>query len=323
MTDLPRRAADNKTAAAQALSDAGQGSQSSAAGAAAGGRAPKRPMSNLQARLITGIIIAAFTLAISWAGGRGFIFFCLCIGAAVLHEWHEIVKAGTARAALWCSWLFYLALAAALLLAPAAGFGPGAVLALAAAGAVLSYFITWRQKDAGQAALAAGGFVYAALFPLSLACLRMGAGQGAAAGLYWVLFLYVAVWGSDIGAYAFGRALGGPKLAPAISPNKTWSGALGGALCAVAAALCFSCFAGAAFQPAAAGLSGGWPVIFAALALSVVAQAGDLLESRFKRAFGVKDSGRLLPGHGGIMDRVDGLLPAAAVFAAFLPLFYL
>ncbi|MFC6490689.1 phosphatidate cytidylyltransferase, partial [Nitratireductor sp. GCM10026969] len=103
-----------------------------------------------------------------------------------------------------------------------------------------------------------------------------------------------------------GRALGGPRLAPAISPGKTWSGAIGGALGGLAAGL------------AVAGFDSGEPALLwgglVALALSVVSQAGDLFESALKRRHGVKDSGRLIPGHGGVMDRVDGLVAAALLF---------
>ncbi len=121
-------------------------------------------------------------------------------------------------------------------------------------------------------------------------------------GLHWVLFLAVIVCAGDIGAYLVGRLVGGPRLAPRISPGKTWSGALGGTLCAVAA--------GVAVAPAYPAASAP-----AALLLSLVAQAGDLLESAMKRRFGVKDSGSLIPGHGGLLDRLDGVLTAAPVAA--------
>ena len=127
-------------------------------------------------------------------------------------------------------------------------------------------------------------------------------------GYWWVLLLAAIVWGGDVGAYLIGRLVGGPRLAPAISPGKTWSGAAGGTLVAVLAAIAV------------------WPERIAlvapiALFLSIVAQAGDLLESAVKRRFGVKDSSRLIPGHGGLLDRLDGVLtsaPAAAVVVLVL-----
>jgi phosphatidate cytidylyltransferase len=120
-----------------------------------------------------------------------------------------------------------------------------------------------------------------------------------------VLFLVLVVWASDIGAYACGRAFGGPKLWPAVSPNKTWAGALGGLVAAMAAGTAVAVLAGSAwvFAPAAAVL------------LGIASQAGDLLESAIKRHFRVKDSSQLLPGHGGAFDRLDGVLGAAPVAA--------
>ena len=120
------------------------------------------------------------------------------------------------------------------------------------------------------------------------------------AGLLNTAFLLTVVWASDIGAYGAGRLFGGPRLAPRISPGKTWSGGVGGLCAAVLAGACFGPFPGA--------------LLVAAL-LGVVSQAGDLWESAIKRKFGVKDSGRIIPGHGGVLDRVDGLLAAAPVAA--------
>ncbi len=124
-----------------------------------------------------------------------------------------------------------------------------------------------------------------------------------------LLFLLLLVWASDIGAYASGRAIGGPRLAPRISPGKTASGALGGLAAAVLVGV------------AAATISSTAVIRAGALAglLGMVAQAGDLAESYAKRRFGVKDSGRLIPGHGGLLDRVDALL-AVALAAAILAL---
>jgi phosphatidate cytidylyltransferase len=126
-----------------------------------------------------------------------------------------------------------------------------------------------------------------------------------------LIFLLGAVWGTDIFAYAAGRAIGGPKLAPAISPNKTWAGAIGGLIGGVAVAMAI----GVGLR-----LSAIPETLITAILLCLSTEAGDLLESAFKRRFGVKDSGWLIPGHGGILDRVDGLLLAAPVYAA---IFYL
>jgi phosphatidate cytidylyltransferase len=115
-----------------------------------------------------------------------------------------------------------------------------------------------------------------------------------------VLVLLLIVWATDIAAYLAGRLIGGPKLAPAISPGKTWSGAAGGLAGALVVAVVAS--------------PGAWGLAMAAV-LSVVSQMGDLMESGIKRHYGVKDSGKLIPGHGGLLDRLDGVLTAAPVAA--------
>lgn len=148
---------------------------------------------------------------------------------------------------------------------------------------------------------------YAVLPAVTLAYIWAAGGgrEGGYISIYWVL---AVVWATDIGAYAFGRMIGGPKLAPSISPNKTRSGAIGGLVCAIA----FSALLLWAFKlnikPAHIG---------AAFLMSIISQAGDLFESALKRRYGVKDSGTLIPGHGGFMDRFDGLWAAAPIAAVF------
>ncbi|MFZ1681999.1 MAG: phosphatidate cytidylyltransferase, partial [Rhizobiaceae bacterium] len=138
---------------------------------------------------------------------------------------------------------------------------------------------------------------YALLPAIAFSSLRDGPSGFAA-----ILFLFAAVWATDIFAYFTGRAIGGPKLAPAISPGKTWSGAVGGTVFAVLAVVALAFVLPALALPA---------ILVPAIALSVVSQIGDLAESAFKRHFGVKDSGNFIPGHGGVMDRIDGLAVAA------------
>jgi phosphatidate cytidylyltransferase len=144
---------------------------------------------------------------------------------------------------------------------------------------------------------------YVGLTLLALVWLR----DGAHAGWPSVFFVFLVIWGTDVGAFFVGRALGGPRLAPGISPNKTWSGAFGGLAVAATAALIW----GEAFSPAAVSVQ----TVAIALVLSLVGQVGDLFESAVKRRYGVKDSGDLIPGHGGMLDRIDALLAAAPVFA--------
>ncbi len=132
--------------------------------------------------------------------------------------------------------------------------------------------------------------------------LRSDGGDGFLA----VIFLFAVVWATDIVAYFVGRAIGGPKLMPNVSPKKTWSGALGGTLAAIVVAVAVA---------KAAGLTGLFAVAMLAVVLSVFAQAGDLFESFLKRRFGAKDSSHLIPGHGGLMDRLDGFVSASVVAA--------
>ncbi len=148
----------------------------------------------------------------------------------------------------------------------------------------------------------AAGVAYAAVLLFAPLILRRDPALGFAA----ILFLFAVVWATDIAAYFAGRALGGPKLWPAVSPKKTWSGAIGGTLGGVVAGM---------LALKLAGVSVGPMLVLVACLLSVVAQAGDLIESAVKRHFGAKDAGSILPGHGGVMDRLDGFLTAAAAAA--------
>ena len=133
-------------------------------------------------------------------------------------------------------------------------------------------------------------------------------------GLFWAAWLFIIVWATDVGAFVFGKAIGGRKIAPTISPSKTWAGLFGGMIMVMLVAATFALMSGkwanAPATPFFIGLSFGlW-----AMPLAVLAQMGDFFESWMKRRAGVKDSGHLIPGHGGLFDRVDGLIPVAIVF---------
>jgi len=174
-----------------------------------------------------------------------------------------------------------------------------AVLVAAAATAV---FYEWTRISRGWgAAWYIGGFAYALVAALSLLWIRDRVDNGIAL----VMWVFLIVWATDVGAYFAGRSIGGPKLAPAISPKKTWAGFYGGVVAATVLGALWVYFT-------------GLPATFLLLAplFSVVAQGGDLFESWMKRRAGVKDSGALLPGHGGVFDRLDGLLPVAILTAA-------
>lgn len=174
-----------------------------------------------------------------------------------------------------------------------------AVLAAAAATAV---FYEWTRLTRGWGlAWYLGGFAYALVAALALLWVRDRADYGMAM----VLWVFTLVWATDIGAYAAGKAIGGAKLAPSISPGKTWAGFYGGIAAATMLSGAWALFTG--LRPV---------LLLLAPLFAVAAQGGDLFESWMKRRAGVKDSGRWLPGHGGVFDRLDGLLPVAILTAA-------
>jgi phosphatidate cytidylyltransferase len=192
---------------------------------------------------------------------------------------------------------------AMILIALAAVVLGGYAFAVLAAAVATAVFYEWTRLTKGWGpAWYIAGFLYAAVAALALLWIRERADD--ANGLRLVLWVFIVVWSVDIGAYFSGRTIGGPKLAPSISPGKTWAGFYGGV--------------------AAATLLGGAWVLYTSLPLvllllaplfAAAAQGGDLFESWMKRRAGVKDSGRWLPGHGGVFDRVDGLLPVAILTA--------
>jgi phosphatidate cytidylyltransferase len=225
--------------------------------------------------------------------GRPFFDALIAVGAAVLAwEWFGLCGVGLPR-------IIGLTLGGALLMTVAVASGFGIPHALAA---LLVGTIAVSVVSRGEPWLS-GGMIYLGLPCVALIWLRNDpiAGRGV------VLWLISVVWAADIGAYAAGRLIGGARLAPRVSPNKTWAGLAGGIGFAAATS---AGFAGAnghlqLFGPAALGA-----------VLGLTAQAGDLAESWMKRRFGVKDTSALIPGHGGLLDRVDGLLTVTLVVAS-------
>lgn len=248
-------------------------------------------MSNLQLRIVSAVVMAAVVLALTWLGGLPFRVFGALVSAAIFYEWtrmsRPVAAAGTGLLPEVLMLVFLCALVAGLSAIPLLLVIVAVVLVVAAVASVRGV----SQWDAS-------GLAYAALSGFSLALLR----DADRSGLVAILFLFAVVWATDIFAYFVGRAVGGPKLAPSISPGKTRSGALGGAVGGVLAGLVLAAATGAENLAVLGAV---------ALVLSVVSQAGDLFESWVKRRHGKKDSGSLIPGHGGVMDRVDGLVVAA------------
>jgi phosphatidate cytidylyltransferase len=242
------------------------------------------------------LVLAPLAIATAVVGGWIFVAACTVTAALVLWEWSILVT----RAPDWrilAPGLPALCAAAVLAQLDAPGLATAAV-GLGGLGAVAATGAARRRP--GAVLWAAAGMGYAGIVLISPILLRRDPQMGFAA----LAFLFATVWSTDIFAYLTGRALGGPLLAPRLSPKKTWSGALGGLAGGVVAGALVA-YASAGTYPVAAGVL--------ALILSIAAQGGDLLESSVKRRFGAKDTSTLIPGHGGVMDRVDGFLVAALV----------
>ena len=256
---------------------------------------PDPRWSDLRKRVLSAGVLLPVALGCLWYGGLPFTVLIAVAAFGMAYEWVAMCGRGgwTRPGAM----LPPIALAASIL--AGGGYAVTGLEALAIGTAVL---LAFGRSIASRATLAIG-LPYAGIGAVALVWLR----TDVQAGFSNVLFLLLIVWGSDIGAYLSGRLFGGKKLAPAISPGKTWSGAAGGLICAVGVALAAAWCLDPTSTIWRAGLVGA--------ILGVVAQMGDLLESAIKRHFGVKDSGKLIPGHGGLLDRLDAVLLAAPVAA--------
>ncbi|MCB8874832.1 phosphatidate cytidylyltransferase [Acidisoma silvae] len=246
---------------------------------------------DLGKRVGSAIVLAPLALTCLWFGkGAWAILIAACaLGCAA--EWVGMNKA---KPWAWPTVLLPLGMAAIPLIDH--NFGGLTALGTAAVFAVIGWLVFGRDT---RALWLAGGFVYLAPAVIALVRLR----HLPSVGRWDMVYLVLIIWASDIGAYLVGRLVGGPKLAPAISPGKTWSGAVGGTLAAALVGL------------GVAGLvSHRIPLVHCvviSIIIGIASMIGDLLESGFKRYFGVKDSGRSIPGHGGLLDRLDGMLTAA------------
>lgn len=248
---------------------------------------------DLPARAGAAIVLMAVALGTAWAGGVWFVLFWLAAAGLILWEWQNLVGAGGAPWRLIPGGASLVV--AALLAAEGYALAAIAVLGAGALGGALA-----QRGDARLRLWTGAGVIYAGALLVSVCLLRLSWPYGFRA----VMWLFAVVWGTDIMAYFGGRLIGGPKLWPRVSPGKTWSGFWVGVLCGAAAGLLV------------APQAEHYGVVFLfGLAAGAVAQAGDLFESALKRRFGAKDSSHLIPGHGGLMDRLDGFI-AAALFAA-------
>jgi phosphatidate cytidylyltransferase len=245
--------------------------------------------SNLALRVLSAVVLAPLALFTAYLGDWPFALFWGAAALAVLWEWITLVV------------------------------GPAYRLMFSSCGAALAIagFLAWLGRPTAALLIIGLGGLAAAIFapPERRLWVTIGIGYAGALllapiflradqtfGFAVIVLLFAIVWSTDIFGYFAGRAFGGPKLLPAVSPKKTWSGAVAGTVGAMIVALLVANWFGSFSKPA---------VLLIALFLSVLAQAGDLLESWVKRQFGAKDSGQLIPGHGGVMDRLDGFWAAA------------
>jgi phosphatidate cytidylyltransferase len=240
-------------------------------------------------RLLSGLAMVAVVALFTFSGTIAFAVMTVAVSLVVSWEWARLVEGPDAGVVMVVQ-LGAVAVAGVL----AGSISPGLALLALCIGAILALVLSLDRNSL----LAALGVLYAGLPAVSLIWLR----SDEPFGLRAVVFLILIVATADTAAFVSGRVLRGPLLWPRVSPKKTWSGLLG--------ALVASAIVGALFW---AVVPGGSPLRLAAAGavLAAVAQAGDLAESALKRRFGAKDSGALLPGHGGVMDRVDGLVAAA------------
>lgn len=263
---------------------------------------------DLTLRVRSGLILGPLALVFVWLGGGAFFAWLLVAGVIALHEWVRLSLPDlTTRQTL----PFQLCLLAMLVTAATAGPLPAiaAGLILGPVCWVLGIGLAqtlegWPPASHADALWLAGGVPYLGLSVTSLLWLR----DLPDSGLALTLFLLAAVWATDIGAFFLGRLCGGPRLAREISPQKTWSGLLGGMVCAGLAGGLVALSAGGAHP---------WIAVLVGFGIALIGQMGDLFESVLKRRHHKKDSGGLIPGHGGVLDRVDGLIASAPALALF------
>jgi phosphatidate cytidylyltransferase len=254
--------------------------------------AARRGSRNLLMRVIAAVVLAPLAIAIAYAGGWLWLGFVTLAAIGLYVEWLTIVGARTPR--VTAAGVMALFGAAVWL-----GLGRiGATYVFVALGVILAALLSPHRR--GWAALG-GCYAFAAL--IASVAVRLDPVWGFTA----LMFVLLIVWVTDIGGYFAGRGIGGPKLWPRVSPKKTWAGAIGGFAASLMVAAGFAAF----------GLGKTLPLLLLGAVLSIGSQLGDLFESAVKRRFGVKDSSHIIPGHGGLLDRLDGFVAAVVLAAIF------
>lgn len=261
---------------------------------------------NLFKRVVSALTLLPVVLGLIYLGGWYFYALLAAGGILMLREWFSLT--GVGDASRYLPYFAALSLSALVTAVPTGISGAStSIIMILMAGTLLAQTPAKIARDASTDSSrknAGAGGAYVTMALVALAWLR---GQDEN-GLI-VIWLFFAVWAMDVGGYFAGKGIGGPKLAPVISPKKTWAGLIGGMVLAALVSLAISLL-----------FDLGDPLLmpFAAAIVAVIAQMGDLYESAIKRALDQKDSGNLIPGHGGILDRVDGLIFAAPAVAVAL-----
>jgi phosphatidate cytidylyltransferase len=251
---------------------------------------------SLQLRVLSAVTLAPFPIAAIWFGWPWLPLLTAVAAAVMAWEWGRLCRRGQ----FGQTGIVLVAVVLAVI-ATAALASPVLALGTALIGAGIVFWAAQKKRDL-EPRWTAFGALWVALPCVSLLWLARDGPIGRAT----LLWVFAVVWATDIGAYAIGRMLGGPRLAPRWSPRKTWAGLAGGTLCAAAAGWVTGAWL---------GISPAMPLVLVSAGLAIVGQFGDLAESLAKRRFGVKDSSGLIPGHGGLLDRLDGLLAVIPVVA--------
>jgi phosphatidate cytidylyltransferase len=249
--------------------------------------------SNLSTRIAAALVLAPVAIVCAYVGGSLWTALVTVATIGLFVEW--LMVAGVPRDARLVA-----SGAAALIFAGislAIGWIATAALLLGLGLVVVAVLSPQRRG------WSAAGFLYAGAAQMCSVLVR----RDHVEGLIALILILLVVWVTDIGGYFAGRGIGGPKLWPRVSPNKTWAGAIGGFVASLMVASGFAAF----------GFGKAWPMLLLGAALSVASQLGDLFESAVKRHFGVKDSSHIIPGHGGLMDRLDGFVAAVVLAAIF------
>ena len=256
---------------------------------------------NLVMRVLAALVLAPLAIAIAYAGGWLWAALVALASIGLYVEWLMIV--GLARETrVSASGVAALAIGGICLIAGRID----AALIVLAIGLVAVALVSPERRN-----WTATGFLYAAAAEIAAVLVRLDSAEGFVA----LVFVLLVVWVTDIGGYFAGRGIGGPKLWPRVSPKKTWAGAVGGFVASLVIAVGFVPLDPNKMDPQLAIKMG--PLLLVAAFLSIVSQLGDLFESAVKRRFGVKDSSQIIPGHGGLLDRLDGLVAAIVVAAIF------